>query len=151
MVYHNLRDVQGAMDIGLYFTSHSTLDLCAFSNADWANYSTTRHFTTGYCIFLGRNFISWCAKKQHIVSWSSTEAEYSHCQHRNRTYMTNLYSKRSSPSTLFSTNPLLWQSQCSTYKGQSSVSCSQQTHWVGLPFCVWASCTWTSHHLTCLR
>ena len=76
MVFRILRYVKGTIDIGLHFTSNTTLDLCAFSDADWAGSSTTRRSTTGYCTFLGRNLVSWCAKKRHMISRSSTKAEY---------------------------------------------------------------------------
>ena len=76
MVRRILRYVKGTIDIGLHFISNTTLDLCAFSDADWAGCSTTRRSTTGYCTFLGGNLVSWCAKKQHTISRSSTEAEY---------------------------------------------------------------------------
>nr|GEW52416.1 hypothetical protein [Tanacetum cinerariifolium]GEW55438.1 hypothetical protein [Tanacetum cinerariifolium] len=32
--------------------------------------------TSGYCVFLGDNLLSWFFKRQHILSRSSTEAEY---------------------------------------------------------------------------
>ena len=76
LVQRILRYVKGTFDLGLHFTANTTLDLCAFSDADWAGCPTTRRSTTGYCTFLGGNLISWCAKKQPTISRSSTEAEY---------------------------------------------------------------------------
>ena len=64
MVRRILRYVKGTINIGLHFSSHTTLDLCAFSDADWAGCPTIRRSTTVYCTFLGGNLISWCAKNK---------------------------------------------------------------------------------------
>ncbi|CAL9003960.1 unnamed protein product [Prunus brigantina] len=61
--------------------SPSPLALCGFSDFDWAGYPDTCRLTIGFCVFLGSNLISWCAKKQTIVSRFSTEAEYSYVAH----------------------------------------------------------------------
>nr|GEV06272.1 retrovirus-related Pol polyprotein from transposon TNT 1-94 [Tanacetum cinerariifolium] len=54
------------------------LDTCleAFSNADWAIDSDDRRSTGEFAIYLGSNLISWTARKQRMVSRSSTESEY---------------------------------------------------------------------------
>ena len=50
--------------------------LVAFCDADWAGCPDTCRSTTGFAVFLGSNLISWRAKKQPIVSHSTTKAEY---------------------------------------------------------------------------
>ncbi|GJU34419.1 putative RNA-directed DNA polymerase [Tanacetum coccineum] len=47
-----------------------------FSDADLARDSDDRQSTRGFAIYLGSNLISWTARKQRMVSRSSTEAEY---------------------------------------------------------------------------
>jgi len=47
-----------------------------YSDADWARDAIDRRTTSGYCIFVGGNLISWKNKKQTVVARSSTEAEY---------------------------------------------------------------------------
>ncbi|GKE14065.1 ribonuclease H-like domain-containing protein, partial [Tanacetum coccineum] len=37
---------------------------------------TTRHLTSGYCVFLGNNLLSWSSKLQPTLSHYSAEAEY---------------------------------------------------------------------------
>jgi hypothetical protein len=75
-VLHILCYIKGTMFHGLHFSAHSTLDLCAYSDANWAGDSTERCSITIFYFFLGDSLISWFSKKQHIVSYSSTEAEY---------------------------------------------------------------------------
>nr|GEY04017.1 ribonuclease H-like domain-containing protein [Tanacetum cinerariifolium] len=56
--------------------SVSPSSLVAYIDVDWAGFPTIRRSTSGYCVFLGDNLLSWSAKRQHNLSRSSTEAEY---------------------------------------------------------------------------
>ncbi|XP_071712767.1 uncharacterized mitochondrial protein AtMg00810-like [Rutidosis leptorrhynchoides] len=71
-----IRYVQGTLDLGLQLFSSSTCSLVAYSDADWAGCPSTRRSTSGYCVFLGNNLLSWSSKRQHTRSRSSAEAEY---------------------------------------------------------------------------
>ncbi|GJZ94318.1 ribonuclease H-like domain-containing protein [Tanacetum coccineum] len=68
--------VQGTLNYGLQLFSSSTRDLVAYFDADWAGCPTTRRSTSGYCIFLGNNLLSWFTKCQPTLSWSSAKVEY---------------------------------------------------------------------------
>ncbi|GKV50857.1 hypothetical protein SLEP1_g57540 [Rubroshorea leprosula] len=76
LVKRILRYLGCTLDYGMHISNQSTLELYAFSDADWVGCPLTRWSTTGFCTFLGSNCISWSAKKQPIVARSSTEAEY---------------------------------------------------------------------------
>ncbi|GJZ66868.1 ribonuclease H-like domain-containing protein [Tanacetum coccineum] len=71
-----LRYIRGTMPYGLQLFSSTTSSLVAYSDADWAGCPTTRRSTSGYCVFLGNNLLSWSSKRQVTLSRSSAKAEY---------------------------------------------------------------------------
>lgn len=71
-----LRYVKGTIDHGLHLGVSKSHTLTAYSDADWAGCPDSRRSTSGYCVFLGDNLVSWSSKRQPTVSRSSAEAEY---------------------------------------------------------------------------
>ena len=70
-----LRYLAGTIDHGLLLHHQSSSFIKAFSDVDWGAYPDDRKSTSGFCVYLGSNLISW-THKQKTVSRSSTEAEY---------------------------------------------------------------------------
>ncbi|KAD3640419.1 hypothetical protein E3N88_29642 [Mikania micrantha] len=71
-----IRYIQGTAHYGLHMTPTSASSLVSYTDADWAGCPDTRRSTSGYCIYLGDNLISWSSKRQTTISRSSAEAEY---------------------------------------------------------------------------
>nr|GEX68181.1 ribonuclease H-like domain-containing protein [Tanacetum cinerariifolium] len=71
-----LRFVQGTLEFGLHLYASATTYLVGYTDVDWAGCPSTRRSTSGYCVFLGDNLLSWSSKRQHTISHSSAEAEY---------------------------------------------------------------------------
>jgi hypothetical protein len=76
---------------GLFLVDNGTLDtglhaipvqsLTTYYDANWACRPDSRRSTSGYCIFLGNNLVSWSYKRQFTASRSSAEAEYHDVTH----------------------------------------------------------------------
>ncbi|GJS09063.1 ribonuclease H-like domain-containing protein [Tanacetum coccineum] len=64
------------LDNGLQLYSSSTTSLVAYSDADWASCPTTRRSTSGFCVFLRNNLLSWSFKRQQTLSRSCAEVVY---------------------------------------------------------------------------
>nr|GEU85729.1 ribonuclease H-like domain-containing protein [Tanacetum cinerariifolium] len=71
-----LRYIRGTLDHGLHLHVSSTSQLNAYTDVDCAGCLVTRLSTSGYCVFLEDNLLSWSAKRQVTLSRSSPEAEY---------------------------------------------------------------------------
>ncbi|GJR40594.1 ribonuclease H-like domain-containing protein [Tanacetum coccineum] len=71
-----LRYLRETNDLGLQLFQSTTSQLIAYSDADWAGCPATRRSTSGYCVFLGDNLLTWSSKRQDTLSRSSAEAEY---------------------------------------------------------------------------
>ncbi|KAI5323584.1 hypothetical protein L3X38_032656 [Prunus dulcis] len=69
------RYMKSTLEQALIFKSND-FTLRGFSDVDWAGSVDDRRSTTGSCMFLGPNLLTWTAKKQSTVSRSSTKAEY---------------------------------------------------------------------------
>lgn len=71
-----IRYLHGTSDIGLTLGPVASPTLRAYTDADWVGCPDTRRSTSGYCVYLGDNLISWSSKRQTTISRSSAEAEY---------------------------------------------------------------------------
>lgn len=74
-----LRYLQGSMNYGLVYQCDerltSDIKITGYCDSDWGGDQIDRKSTTGYCVFINNNLISWNTKKQPTVALSSAEAE----------------------------------------------------------------------------
>nr|GEW54549.1 retrovirus-related Pol polyprotein from transposon TNT 1-94 [Tanacetum cinerariifolium] len=67
---------QGTVNMGLWYTKDSGIELTGFSDADYAGCKDTFKSTFGGAQFLGEKLVSWSSKKQDCTALSTAEAEY---------------------------------------------------------------------------
>lgn len=59
-----IRYIQGTLEFGLHIYPTSLIKLISYTDADWGGWPDTRQSTSGYCVYLEDNLISWYTKRQ---------------------------------------------------------------------------------------
>jgi hypothetical protein len=62
-IYRILRYLKSCPGKGPWFKRNGHLDVEGYCDADWASCLDDRRSTSGYCVFVGRNLVSWRSKK----------------------------------------------------------------------------------------
>lgn len=55
--------IHGTVKFSLHLYPSTIDKLISYTNVDWARCPDTRRSTSGYCVYLGDNLISWSAKR----------------------------------------------------------------------------------------
>ena len=76
VVEHILWYLKAGPGRGIFYGNHGHEKIECFTDADWADSKDDRRSTSGYCVFVGGNLVSWKSKKQNVVSRLSEESEY---------------------------------------------------------------------------
>jgi hypothetical protein len=71
-----LRYLKGIVNYGIHYKRGGEGELLAFTDSDYAGDMEDRKSTSGYVFLMGSSVVSWCSKKQPIVTLSTTEAEF---------------------------------------------------------------------------
>jgi hypothetical protein len=70
------RYLKETMTYSLWYPRNQSLQLTAYSDADWENCVDERKSTSGGAFFLGDSLVAWLSKKKGSISLSTTEVEY---------------------------------------------------------------------------
>jgi hypothetical protein len=63
LVNQLLRYLKASPGIGLLMKNNGRIDIVAYTDINWAGNPIDRKFTTGFCMFVGGNLVTWKSKK----------------------------------------------------------------------------------------
>jgi len=58
-----LKYIKGSLGKDMLYGHNNHTRIICYSNADWAGTPSNRRSTSGYCVSIGDNLISWKSKK----------------------------------------------------------------------------------------
>lgn len=70
-----LRYIKGTLELKLVYNDKSKNIITGYADADWGGDTTDRKSTSGFCLYVFGNIVSWNLKKQSTVAISTIEAE----------------------------------------------------------------------------
>ena len=59
--------LKGTPGLGIIYSNNGYTRIECFADAEWARSKIDRRSTTGYCVFVGGNLVSWRSKKQIVI------------------------------------------------------------------------------------
>ena len=71
-----LRYLKGTMNYGIHYKKKGDGELLAFIDSDYAGDMEDKKITSGYVFLMSSVVVSWCSRKQPIVTLSTIEAEF---------------------------------------------------------------------------
>jgi len=71
-----LQYLKGTVNYRIHYKRGGEGELLAFTDNDYAGDMEDRKSTSSYVFLMGSSVVSWCSKKQPIVTLSTTEAEF---------------------------------------------------------------------------
>ena len=122
-----LRYLRGTTHYGLSITRLEKLDLTGYSDSKYAQSLDDRQSVTGFCIYRGKNLITWCSKKQFFVSRSIAEAEYRSLANTTAEILW-LQSLLKELKIQFTRTPIVWCVNTSTISMSANLYCTALTH-----------------------
>lgn len=126
--------------------------LRVYNNSYWASDPYDRKSTSGSCVFIGFDLVSWSAKKQSLIARSSVEAEYRGLTHQQWNFFgyIHLLLTELIKCAISCPNTIMWQLECSFIVSQSHIALADEANWARHTFCSWKDNLKDPYYMPCI-